>query len=141
MHDWPPTNCTKPSVFFIPTLPSDNLKAKDAAERIEGVAFFSTDHGCEYHPHANHQQSVKGVSDVLTAKVAPSSSVLRTSSGFSDERIQGELVYRQCRRCPQRHSVSPSSFSGSLSVHLHLHSLEPQCTKSSLPENAYFLPD
>ncbi|SJL14331.1 uncharacterized protein ARMOST_17787 [Armillaria ostoyae] len=93
MHDWPPTNCTKPSVFFIPTLPSDNPKAKDAAERIEGVAFFSTDHGCEYHPHANHQRSVKGASDVLTARVAsPSSSVLQTSSGFSDERIQGEPV-------------------------------------------------
>ncbi|PBK88673.1 hypothetical protein ARMGADRAFT_1084231 [Armillaria gallica] len=59
-----------------------NPKAKDAAERIEGVAFLSTDHGCEHHPHANHQQSVKGASDVLTAKVASlASSVLRRASG------------------------------------------------------------
>ncbi len=61
---------------------------------------------------------------------------------FVDERLQGELVCRQCRRSHQRHSVVPvssSSFSASFPVHFHLHSLEPQCTRSSLPENTYFL--
>ncbi|PBK98311.1 DHS-like NAD/FAD-binding domain-containing protein [Armillaria gallica] len=35
--------------------------------------------------------------------------------------------------------VSSSSFFASFPVHLHLHSLEPHCTRSSLPENTYFL--
>ncbi len=40
---------------------------------------------------------------------------------------------------PFRRAVSSSSFSAPLPVHLHLHSLKPQCTRSSLPEMYYFL--
>ncbi len=61
---------------------------------------------------------------------------------FGNEQIQGEHVCRQCRQSTQRHSVMPvssSPFPASLPLYLHLRSLEPRCTRSSLPENTYFL--
>ncbi|PBK85117.1 hypothetical protein ARMGADRAFT_592215 [Armillaria gallica] len=72
MEDWPPTNCT--SLRWLPAFYAKDLVGPHATRIRKQTPwlnaykrmppFFSTDHDCEHHPHANHQKSAKEASDV-----------------------------------------------------------------------------